>query len=88
MQIYRKFQFFLIFILIGNGLYVYIIIFVFRYQVSVVEEMFDTITSIQPKGSGGGGELREEKVMSMALDMLNKMPLVFDMFKVKDRLVI
>lgn len=57
----------------------------FRYQTSMVEEMFDTMTSIQPKGSGGGGELREVKVYEMAKDMLEKLPLAFDMFEIKER---
>jgi len=48
--------------------------------------MCDTITSIQPKSSGGGSEVtREKKVYEMAEDMLKKLPPVFNMFDIKER---
>jgi len=41
---------------------------------------------IQPKGSGGGSEVtREDKVCAMTSDMLGKLPLVFNMFEIKER---
>lgn len=58
----------------------------FRYQTNIVQEMFDTIISIQPKGSSGGAEVtREDKVYAMATDLLEKLPLVFNMFIIKER---
>lgn len=48
--------------------------------------MFDTIISIQPKGSSGGVEVtREEKVREMASELLYKLPAAFDMFNVRER---
>jgi len=52
----------------------------------MVQEMFDTIIMIQPKGSDGGGEVtREEKVYDMSKDLLEKLPLAFNMFTIKER---
>lgn len=52
----------------------------------MAEEMCDTIILIQPKDSGGGAEVtREEKVYEMASDILDKLPLVFNMFVIKER---
>lgn len=57
-----------------------------RYQTNIVQDMFDTITMIQPKGSGGGSEVtREDKVSAMTTDMLEKLPSVFNMFDIKER---
>ena len=36
--------------------------------------MLDTILSIQPKDSGGGGETREEVVYKLAEEFLGKLP--------------
>jgi hypothetical protein len=48
--------------------------------------MFDTITLIQPKGSSGGSEVtREEMVYNMSKELLDKLPLVFNMFEIKGR---
>lgn len=53
---------------------------------NIIQEMFDTIILIQPKGSSGGVEMtREEKVRGMASELLNKLPAVFNMFNVKER---
>lgn len=52
----------------------------------MVQEMFDTIISIQPKGSGSGSDVtREEIVYKTSTDLLDKLPLVFNMFEIKDR---
>lgn len=52
----------------------------------MVQDMFDTITMIQPKGSSGGSELtREDKVCAMTSDMLGKLPPIFKMFEIKER---
>lgn len=57
-----------------------------RYQTNIVQDMFDTITMIQPKGSGGGSEItREDKVSAMTSDMLEKLPAIFNMFEIKER---
>lgn len=57
-----------------------------RYQTNIVQEMFDTITLIQPKGSSGGSEVtREEMVYNMSKELLDKLPLVFNMFEIKGR---
>lgn len=52
----------------------------------MAEDMFETIIQIQPKDSGGGAEVtREEIVYEMASDILVKLPLVFNMFVIKER---
>jgi len=52
----------------------------------MVQEMFNTIIMIQPKGSGGGSEVtREEKVYNTSSDLLDKLPLAFNMFIIKER---
>lgn len=48
----------------------------------------DTILSIQPKESaGGGGETREASVYRQTKEMLDKVPPNFDPHEVKERLV-
>jgi len=52
----------------------------------MVQEMFNTILMIQPKGSGGGSEVtREERVYVTSSDLLEKLPLAFNMFTIKER---
>lgn len=52
----------------------------------MVQEMCDTITLIQPKGSSGGSEITREKyVYEMASDMLRKLPVAFNMFEIKEK---
>ena len=47
----------------------------FRYQTNLSKDILDTIMSIQPKDSaGGGGETRESVVYKLATDMLSKLP--------------
>lgn len=53
---------------------------------NIIQEMFDTIILIQPKGSSDGVEVtREVKVRGMASELLYKLPDVFNMFDVKER---
>lgn len=48
--------------------------------------MLDTIISIQPKESGGGGgESRESVVTRQVLEMQSKLPPDYDPFEVKER---
>lgn len=48
--------------------------------------MLDTILSIQPKESGGGGgETREGFVARQAKDMLSKLPKDYDPHETKER---
>ena len=45
-----------------------------RYQSNLARDVLDTILSIQPKDSGGGGETRESVVYRLAEEFLGKMP--------------
>ncbi|CAB3221710.1 unnamed protein product [Arctia plantaginis] len=57
------------------------------YQRNTVQELLDTILSIQPKESGGGGgESREASVYRQSKEMLDKVPPNFDPHEVKERL--
>ncbi|XP_047042441.1 dynein axonemal heavy chain 8-like [Helicoverpa zea] len=57
------------------------------YQRNTTQELLDTILSIQPKeSSGGGGETREASVYRLAKEMLDKVPPNFDPHEVLDRL--
>ncbi|XP_052892579.1 dynein axonemal heavy chain 8 [Anopheles moucheti] len=57
------------------------------YQSNTTKEILDTILSIQPKeSSGGGGETREVTVARMVHDMLGKVPPPYDPYAVKERL--
>lgn len=54
----------------------------------MAKEILDTIMSIQPKdSSGGGGETRESVVGRQASDMLDKLPPDYIPHEVKSRLV-
>jgi dynein heavy chain len=57
------------------------------YQSKTAKELLDTILSIQPKdSSGGGGETRESVVSRQAADMLEKLPPGYIPHEVKSRL--
>ncbi|NWY25806.1 DYH5 protein, partial [Pheucticus melanocephalus] len=57
------------------------------YQSKVSRDVLDTILSIQPKdSSGGGGETREAVVARLADDMLEKLPADYAPFEVKEKL--
>ncbi|CAB3256562.1 unnamed protein product [Arctia plantaginis] len=57
------------------------------YQRNTVQDLLDTILSIQPKESaGGGGETREASVYRQTKEMLEKVPPNFDPHEVKERL--
>ncbi|KAJ0182474.1 hypothetical protein K1T71_001843 [Dendrolimus kikuchii] len=57
------------------------------YQRNTTQEVLDTILSIQPKeSSGGGGETREASVYRQSKEMLEKVPPNFDPHEVKERL--
>eukprot|EP00079_Xenopus_tropicalis_P026874 XP_012820905.1 PREDICTED: dynein heavy chain 5, axonemal [Xenopus tropicalis] len=57
------------------------------YQSKLAKDVLDTILSIQPKdSSGGGGETREAVVARLADDMLGKLPADYIPFEVKERL--
>ncbi|KAK3736698.1 hypothetical protein QZH41_011488 [Actinostola sp. cb2023] len=57
------------------------------YQSKTAKEVLDTIMSIQPKDSGGGGgETRESIVMRLARDMLEKLPADYITHEVRGRL--
>ncbi|XP_062548437.1 dynein axonemal heavy chain 8 [Armigeres subalbatus] len=59
------------------------------YQSNTTQEILDTIVSIQPKeSSGGGGETREATVARLVTDMLTKVPAPYDPYAVKERLKI
>ncbi|XP_074653701.1 dynein axonemal heavy chain 8-like [Tubulanus polymorphus] len=58
------------------------------YQSNTAKEILDTIISIQPKDSGGGGgETRETVVYRLADDMLSKLPPDYIPYQVKERLI-
>ena len=55
-----------------------------RYQSNMTKEILDTVVSIQPKdSSGGGGETRESRVFRIAADMLQKLPEDYNMHEVR-----
>lgn len=57
-----------------------------RYQRNKTQDLLDTILSIQPKESGGGGgESREASVYRQSKEMLDKLPPNFDPVEVKER---
>ncbi|CAH3041642.1 unnamed protein product [Pocillopora meandrina] len=57
------------------------------YQSNLAKSCLDTILSIQPKdSSGGGGETREAVVQRLADDMLDKLPENYIAHEVKSRL--
>ncbi|XP_072235150.1 dynein axonemal heavy chain 5-like, partial [Leuresthes tenuis] len=57
------------------------------YQTNLANETFSTITSIQPKDSGGGaGETREASVQRQANEMLEKLPPDYVPHEVKGQL--
>ncbi|XP_026320150.1 dynein heavy chain 8, axonemal [Hyposmocoma kahamanoa] len=57
------------------------------YQRNKTQDLLDTILSIQPKESGGGGgESREASVYRQSKEMLDKLPPNFDPVEVKERL--
>ncbi len=63
------------------------IAFVFRYQSNTANQSLDTILSIQPKdSSGGGGETRESVVYKQAGEMLEKLPSDYIPHEVRARL--
>lgn len=60
--------------------------FLFSYQRNKTQDLLDTILSIQPKeSSGGGGETREDSVYRQTKEMLAKVPPNFDPHEVKER---
>ncbi|KAF5296158.1 hypothetical protein FQA39_LY12612 [Lamprigera yunnana] len=57
------------------------------YQINTIKGILDTIVNVQPKeGGGGGGETRESIVYSLANDMLEKLPKIYNSFEVKEAL--
>ncbi|XP_035785030.1 dynein heavy chain 8, axonemal-like [Anopheles albimanus] len=57
------------------------------YQSNTTKVILDTILSIQPKeSSGGGGETREATVARLVRDMLTKVPPPYDPYAVRERL--
>ncbi|XP_029675665.1 LOW QUALITY PROTEIN: dynein heavy chain 8, axonemal-like [Formica exsecta] len=57
------------------------------YQSNTTQTILDTIISVQPKEAGAvGAESREVVVTRQAKEMLEKVPALYDMFQVKDRL--
>ena len=60
---------------------------IYSYQNNTVKSSLDTILSIQPKdSSGGGGETRESVVYKQAGEMLEKLPADYIPHEVKARL--
>nr|XP_060489937.1 dynein axonemal heavy chain 5 [Panthera onca] len=58
------------------------------YQSKLAKDVLDTVLSIQPKDSSGGGdETREAVVARLADDMLDKLPPDYGPFEVKERLL-
>jgi len=59
----------------------------FSYQSNTANKSLDTILSIQPKdSSGGGGETRESIVYRQAQEMLDKLPADYIPHEVRARL--
>ncbi|XP_011871302.1 PREDICTED: dynein heavy chain 8, axonemal [Vollenhovia emeryi] len=57
------------------------------YQTNTTQTVLDIITSVQPKEAGVvGAESREVVVARLAKEMLEKVPGLYDMFEVKERL--
>ncbi|XP_068612434.1 dynein axonemal heavy chain 5 [Brachionichthys hirsutus] len=57
------------------------------YQSKLAKDVLDTILSIQPKDSAsGGGETREAVVYRLADDILEKLPIDYAPFEVRERL--
>ncbi|EFN74803.1 Dynein heavy chain 8, axonemal [Camponotus floridanus] len=57
------------------------------YQSNTTQTVLDTIISVQPKEAGAvGAESREVVVTRQAKEMLDKVPALYDMFQVKERL--
>ncbi|CAL1673550.1 unnamed protein product [Lasius platythorax] len=57
------------------------------YQSNTTQTVLDTIISVQPKEAGVAGvESREVVVIRQAKEMLEKVPALYNMFQVKDRL--
>jgi len=59
-----------------------------RYQSNVARDVLDTILSIQPKDSGGGGETRETVVYRLAEEFLSKLPRNYVDFEVNPLIAI
>jgi len=58
-----------------------------RYQSNLARDVLDTILSIQPKDSGGGGETRETVVYRLAEEFLGKLPRNYVDFEVNPQLL-
>ncbi|XP_067209496.1 dynein axonemal heavy chain 8 [Linepithema humile] len=57
------------------------------YQSNTTQTVLDIIVSVQPKEAGAvGAESREVVVTRLTNEMLNKVPALYDMFEVKERL--
>lgn len=57
------------------------------YQTNTVRDILDTIISVQPKESRGAGEeTREDVVVRLVEDMLDKIPEPYNEFEVKEKL--
>ena len=55
---------------------------VYSYSSNYAKDVLDTILSIQPKDTGGGGETRESVVYKMASEMLGKLPTNYKPYEV------